>query len=151
MSGLQTEWRFCKKCSVMFYNGFNSKGSCPSDGNQHAADGFDFHLPHDGPETDHAQRNWAFCRKCFAMHWSPAAIQVCNLGGRHDATGSLNFVLPHGTPETPKRPGWWRFCKKCSNMHWEPSGVQQCTLGAGTQPKVWCSPFLMPVCRPTAA
>jgi len=129
MTDLQTKWRFCAKCSVLFYNGFDGQGSCPSDGNQHARAGLNFQLPHDGPETDHAQRNWQFCRKCFAMHWAPAANQACNLGGRHDATGSWNFVLPHGTPETTDAQSNWRFCSQCSNLFWAPALEQHCTAG----------------------
>lgn len=129
MTDIQAQWRFCSKCSVLFYDGSDTKGSCPSDGQQHHAEGLDFHLPHDGPATDTSQRDWMFCRKCFAMHWAPAETQVCNLGGRHDPNGSWNFVLPHSTPETPSAQSGWRFCGKCSDMFWEPSAVQQCSAG----------------------
>jgi hypothetical protein len=37
MSDPQTRWRFCVKCSVLFSDGFDSRGNCPSDGRQHAA------------------------------------------------------------------------------------------------------------------
>lgn len=129
MADLQTKWRFCVKCSAMFYNGFDGRGSCPSDGQAHAPAGWNFQLPHEGPETDRVQRNWQFCRKCFAMHWSPAKDQVCNLGGRHDPTGSWTFVLPHGSPETPLEQTGWRFCVKCSNLFWEAAKEQHCSAG----------------------
>jgi hypothetical protein len=135
MSDLQTKWRFCVKCSVIFYNGFEGRGSCPADGQQHAPAGLNFQLPHDGPETDHAQRNWQFCRKCFAMHWAPATNQACNLGGRHDPTGSWNFVLPHSTPETREAQSSWRFCRQCSNLFWQPAADQHCTAGGVHAPQ----------------
>jgi hypothetical protein len=37
----QHQWRFCAKCTGMFYNGFPDKGFCPAGGG-HAAAGFDF-------------------------------------------------------------------------------------------------------------
>jgi hypothetical protein len=125
----QTKWRFCGKCHVMFYNGFDARGSCPHDGGAHAPLGWNFQLPFDGPETDHAQRNWRFCRKCFAMHWAGAAIQVCNMGGRHDPTGSFDFSLPHDLPETAAAQTNWRFCGKCSNMFWAPAANSSCSAG----------------------
>lgn len=129
MSDLQTKWRFCVKCAVLFYNGSDSRGSCPSDGEQHTPGGWNFQLPHDRPETAQAQRNWQFCRNCYAMHWSPAEKQACNLGGRHDPTGSWNFVLSHDTPETPTDQSGWRFCENCSGMFWEAATEQHCTAG----------------------
>lgn len=41
----QAEWRYCRKCFVMFYNGFASRGVCNA-GGEHAPEGFNFVLPH---------------------------------------------------------------------------------------------------------
>ncbi|MGC5173255.1 hypothetical protein ACPW96_22415 [Micromonospora sp. DT81.3] len=41
----QRQWRFCSKCNVMFYDGFEGKGRCTA-GNGHVAQGHDFVLPH---------------------------------------------------------------------------------------------------------
>lgn len=133
MNDSQPDWRFCAKCSAMYFDGFEGKGSCPSDGHQHNAQGLNFRLPHGGPETANAQRGWKFCRKCFVMHWSLAGVQVCNLGGAHDATDSFDFALPHSTPETADAQTGWRFCEKCSNMHWGPAAVQACSAGGTHQ------------------
>ena len=129
MTSWQTGWNCCSECAVMFYNGYPTKGSCPGNAAQHLAHGPTFTLPHDGPETGQAQRDWKFCRRCFAMHWSRAAIQACDLGGSHDSTGSWNFVLPHSTPETPTSQSSWRFCSKCADMFWEPARLQRCSGG----------------------
>ena len=126
----QTKWRFCAKCHVMFYNGFDPRGSCPHDGAAHAPQGLNFQLPFGGPETDHAQRNWRFCRKCFAMHWAGATTQVCNMGGQHDPTGSFDFSLPHDLPETANAQSNWRFCEKCSNLFWPRPRIAVARLAA---------------------
>jgi hypothetical protein len=50
----QRDWRFCIKCSEMFFDGAPNKGTCPAGGG-HAAQGFMFVLPHDLPESPTAQ------------------------------------------------------------------------------------------------
>ncbi len=46
----QQEWRFCGKCYALFYNGYSKKGRCPAgSGQEHAAHGWNFALPHDLP------------------------------------------------------------------------------------------------------
>jgi len=42
----QSKWRFCGKCTSMFFDGFNEKGACPR-GGVHSALGDIFVLPHD--------------------------------------------------------------------------------------------------------
>jgi hypothetical protein len=52
----QNQWRFCEKCYAMFYDGYPTKGACPSGGG-HAAQGFMFDLPHDIATTLHYDFN----------------------------------------------------------------------------------------------
>ena len=52
----QPEWRNCRKCQVMFFNGFATKGVCPAGGQHDAALGFNFVLPHDVPGSGCARR-----------------------------------------------------------------------------------------------
>lgn len=112
---LQSEWRFCNKCEVLFYNGFPTKGRCAA-GGAHVAQGFTFLLPHDVGETPSAQRNWRFCSKCEAMFFDGFPTKgTCPAGGSHFAQG-FNFVLPHDMPETPVAQRHWRFCNKCEAM-----------------------------------
>jgi len=42
----QTNWRYCVKCHAMFFDGYKKKGSCAA-GGAHAAQGYNFVLPHD--------------------------------------------------------------------------------------------------------
>lgn len=126
----QTQWRFCSKCHVMFFDGFPGKGTCPAGGGHQAA-GFDFGLPHDVPETDHDQGAWRFCQKCEALYFDGFAQKGhCPVDG-HVAAG-FSFVLPHDVPETPNAQAAWRFCAKCDSMFFDGSpdkGV--CRAGGG--------------------
>ncbi|MFD8577741.1 hypothetical protein ACFV1H_20730 [Streptomyces virginiae] len=62
----QTNWRFCTKCYGMFFRGYPTDGACPA-GAGHDAQGYDFNLPYNVPETPTAQHNWRFCTKCYGM------------------------------------------------------------------------------------
>jgi hypothetical protein len=92
----QRDWRFCRKCQAIFFDGFPNKGPCKA-GGAHEAAGFNFVLPHDVAETPTAQKNWRFCRKCQAMFFDGIPSKgSCAAGGAHEAAG-FNFVLPHET------------------------------------------------------
>lgn len=114
----QGAWRYCRKCHVMFFNGYPAKGTCPGGGGHEAA-GYSFMLPYDAPETAGAQRNWRFCQKCNAMFFDGyPAKGACPAGGGHAAAG-FHFVLPHSAPETPVAQAGWRFCDKCNAMFYD--------------------------------
>jgi hypothetical protein len=90
----QSDWRFCNKCQAIFYNGYRSKGRCPT-GGAHAAQGYNFVLPHDVRGTPTTQSDWRFCNKCQAMFYDGYPNKGrCAAGGVHVAQG-YNFVLPH--------------------------------------------------------
>ena len=119
----QGDWRFCGKCSVMFFDGDpNRKGACPADGLNHAASGFMFVLPHDVPESPNAQGAWRFCNRCFAMFFDGAPDKgACDAGpGGHAAQGFV-FVLPHDVPGSSTAQTAWRFCGKCFGMFFDGS------------------------------
>ena len=70
----QGNWRFCGKCSGLFWAG--AGGDCPKDHRPHqagagpAAPGFDFMLPHDPGEDPLHQQDWRFCQRCFCLVWT---------------------------------------------------------------------------------
>jgi hypothetical protein len=89
----QGAWRFCTRCSALFFNGFPTKGVCPT-GREHQAQGLVFVIPHDVSGTSGAQGGWRFCAKCNSMFFNgfPNA-GVCPAGMEHRAEG-FDFVLP---------------------------------------------------------
>ncbi len=49
----QADWSLCQKCEAMLFDGFPDKGQCTA-GGAHAAQGFNFTLPHDIAESANA-------------------------------------------------------------------------------------------------
>ena len=35
----QSDWRWCNKCAGLFYGGNDTRGRCPTDGNEHSRQG----------------------------------------------------------------------------------------------------------------
>ncbi len=113
----QTNWRYCRKCQSMFYDGYAAKGACPV-GGSHVASGYNFVLQHDAffKVYDVQQDKWRYCDKCFALHFDGYATSGhCAVQG-HVASG-LNFSLRHDVND----PGQdqWRYCSKCSYMFFD--------------------------------
>jgi len=108
----QANWRFCRKCQSMFFDGYPSKGNCVA-GGTHAAAGFNFVLQHDVPGD---QGDWHYCRKCEALFFDGYPnTGRCAING-HVAQG-YNFHLPHDI-DGPGQPNW-RFCSKCQSIFFD--------------------------------
>jgi len=116
----QPDWRFCRNCNELFFNGFaDNKGKCPGTGGGHLAAGFNFLIPFDVPESPNAQGGWRNCMKCQAMFFDgfPDNKGSCPVGGGHEVfPGSFAFVIPHSLPETVNEQAFWRNCMKCQVM-----------------------------------
>ncbi|MBF1987863.1 hypothetical protein [Fischerella thermalis] len=127
----QLEWRYCRKCQALFYDGYGKKGRCPT-GNGHVAQGLNFFLAYDTPETPTAQAAWRFCNKCYMMFYDGYPNKgVCPAGGGHVAQG-YNFVLSHDIPASGLEQNAWRFCNKCHAMFYD--GYENkgtCSAGGG--------------------
>jgi hypothetical protein len=129
----QDHWRFCDKCTTMFFDGSPNKGHCAAGGG-HEAQGFMFDLPHDVPETPKAQSAWRFCQKCNSMFFDGRPDKGhCPAGGGHQAQGFM-FVLPHDVQETAVAQAAWRFCQKCTSMFFDGRPDKgHCPAGGGHQ------------------
>jgi hypothetical protein len=122
----QANWWFCQRCHAMFFGGYGG-GRCPA-GGTHSAQGFNFVLPHDVPESPNAQRGWRFCQNCHAMFFEGYGGGRCATGSTHSAQGA-NFVLPHDVDGIATAQQGWRFCQKCHSMFFEGYGGGRCTVG----------------------
>ena len=95
-AAVQYGWRYCSKCSSLFYNGYPTKGRCPA-GGAHFAQGFMFGLNHQPAAPPSSQTEWRFCEKCFALFWNGATAKGrCAAGGAHLAQGFV-FNIPYRT------------------------------------------------------
>ena len=130
----QDSWRMCRNCQVMFYDGFPDKGTCAAMGGHGAhvaAQGFNFILPYNAPETKQAQAAWRYCNKCHAMFYAGFPNKGrCPSGGGHRAQG-FNFALPHDVPPRGDQANW-RYCGKCHAMFYDGSSNKgRCALSGG--------------------
>lgn len=94
----QSDWRFCRNCNELFFNGFpDNKGTCPRTGGGHLAAGFNFLIPFNVGESPHGQGGWRNCMKCQALWFDGFPDKgVCPAGGGHELfPGSLHFRLSH--------------------------------------------------------
>jgi hypothetical protein len=106
----EREWRYCRNCAALFFNG-SDKGVCPASDEGHAPGDWKFAIPFE-PTDVLGQREWRHCVKCQAMFFELFADRgVCAAGGRHVAR-DLQFVLPDRDIEGPQQ-ATWRFCKWC--------------------------------------
>ncbi|CCH78490.1 hypothetical protein BN12_30016 [Nostocoides japonicum T1-X7] len=113
----QPDWRFCVKCQVLFYDGYNDKGHCPADDGEHARAGYHFVLPHDVPEAPTSQAAWRFCDKCFVLFFDGYEDKkTCPVGDRQHRAAGFQFVLPHDVNGEWDSQTEWRFCIKCQAL-----------------------------------
>jgi hypothetical protein len=117
-AGNQDQWWSCKKCGVLFYNGFPQKGRCAAGRahvaeETHTAQGNNYLISYDVPESSNAQGGWRNCHKCQAMFFDGYPNKgACPAGGGHGAAGFV-FVLAHDVPEKGLSQKEWRYCGKC--------------------------------------
>jgi hypothetical protein len=93
----QEGWRFCPKCSGIFWEKAFDASVCPKGGG-HEPQGFNFVLNHNVPGE---QPNWLFCEKCHGLFFSRAPSPgVCPKDHKdhNPAPNSFDFVL---TPLPP--------------------------------------------------
>jgi hypothetical protein len=86
----QGEWRFCRKCSVLFFNGFPQKGVCAGGGGHEAA-GLNFFLYHNRPAHSDEEGNWHFCTKCHGLFTTSVAQVGCPADGKGHVTDPTAF------------------------------------------------------------
>jgi hypothetical protein len=128
----QEEWRYCDKCTVLFFNGGANKGRCQAGGG-HEAQGNDFLLQYgNSAEIPNQQINWRFCDKCSEMFFDGSPNKGrCPAGNGHHAQG-FNFRLPHDINTNANYQSGWRFCNKCSAMFYDGAAYKgKCPAGAG--------------------
>ncbi|MDQ1728465.1 MAG: hypothetical protein QOD33_590 [Pyrinomonadaceae bacterium] len=124
----QNDWRLCRRCRSLFYNGFPKKGVCPARGRHDFDRVSNYKLTYNssGP----GQRDWRFCNKCFALFFDGYQNKGrCPAGDSHVAQG-FNFSLRSDNQAVGQRE--WRFCNKCEVMFFNRDNDKGiCTAGGG--------------------
>jgi hypothetical protein len=131
--GDQNEWRFCSKCSAMFWNGAGPKGVCAG-GGAHVAQGLLFLLHYDDAQANKniMQYAWRYCAKCRSLFFDGAPTKGrCPAGAGHTASGFM-FGLNFQSPAPARTQTDWRFCDKCFALFWNGGTAKgKCPAGGG--------------------
>jgi hypothetical protein len=96
----QGDWRFCGKCSALFFNGYADKGRCAGGGGHEAA-GWNFFLYHDRRPTQNEEPGWRYCGKCHALFNTSTTRNIgCPADGQAHSTPptSYKFVVGRRLP-----------------------------------------------------
>jgi hypothetical protein len=137
---IQSNWRWCTKCYMLFWNGDPNQGPCAAGGGHDpGASGLKNYYLHAGDRSvdlfDSAklQTKWRYCTKCHGLFfegYSPK-LGVCAAGGAHNGMG-LYFAMQHDIPNGVNNQGGWRFCSKCFAMVWDAYPTKgSCPVGGG--------------------
>jgi len=94
----QVNWRFCRKCRSLWFNGLPGNGVCAAGGAHSSTDSGDYAVMTQGPDFDGSvagQRNWRFCSKCLQLWFNgqPKSHRCPAGGGGHTADGSGDYLL----------------------------------------------------------
>ena len=124
----QNEWRHCRRCRTLFYNGYRDKGICPARGRHDSDRVSNYKLTYNSPGPGQAE--WRYCNKCKALFWNGYPNKgICPGGGGHFAQG-YNFTLRFDDRAAGQRN--WRFCNKCEVLFYNLEGLAGvCAAGGG--------------------
>jgi hypothetical protein len=90
----QHGWRWCRKCSGLFFAGASENaGVCPVGGAHGPSSGSsDYGIDMDDPGFS-GQHGWKFCGKCNGLFWGSSPGGVCPNGSTHQQAGSSDYAL----------------------------------------------------------
>jgi len=78
------QWKHCKRCQGLAYNGQGLLGWCPAGGHHDHSGSYNYFLWHDSNTPIYRQQDWTFCGKCMALFYGPAqATSWCAKSGQH--------------------------------------------------------------------
>jgi hypothetical protein len=120
---LETGWRWCHKCQVMFYPGFKDPGwgaICPADYRPHDGSSSANYAALVGEDAPGQQGNWRHCLKCQGIYFGPGENGVCP-SDHHPYHPHQTFsAWPHYAfltgDDAPGQQGNWRWCHRCGGM-----------------------------------
>ena len=122
----QDNWRWCKKCAAMVYNGVGP-WVCPA-GGQHDLSASANYSMYGGSCPHPSQGGFRWCNKCAVMFLSGSANKCPATGGAHDNTGGTNYIMP--TDQIPiLSQEHWRACSKCQGLFYGDGNGGVCPAG----------------------
>ncbi len=115
---IQGDWRWCEKCTGLFWTGTDLAGGvCPAGAQHERRASSNYTLMIDVP-TAAGQHHWRWCDKCKGMFWGADEPEngACPAGGAHKR-GESDYTVLMDQP-TALGQHDWRWCHKCSGLFW---------------------------------
>jgi hypothetical protein len=140
----QDQWRWCHRCSGMWFAGGGDAGRCPQGGG-HVQDGSGNYGLVDGIAYPAGQPLWRWCQKCMGLWFSGAGFGQfgrCPAGGGHSKDGSGNYILTEAS-NAPGQRGW-RWCNKCMGL-WFFGAGSRCPLDGNAHSPVGSGDYVIAV------
>lgn len=109
----QGQWRFCRKCHVLFFSG-NPGSKCPA-GAGHDGTGSGEYFVSFSASFNPGQEGWRWCSKCGTLFFGASPESACSAGGTHSSAGSGSYTL-HQVAELNFAQSGWRRCQKCAGL-----------------------------------
>jgi hypothetical protein len=109
----EPNWKYCRKCHVLFYDMPGSRCPVTTPTNQHDPSASGNYRIIKNISSDPGQHGWRLCSKCKAMFFVNATQSKCPQGGQHFAGNSGDYSL-HMSYEDHQRD--WRYCSKCKGL-----------------------------------
>lgn len=108
----QSNWRSCRKCQGLFFNGHPTNGACPK-GLSHDVVGSGNYVLAVGAGS--GQSNWRWCSACEGLFFAGSGVNggMCPRGGVHVGGSSGNYALAQ---DTGSGQGNWRSCRVCHGL-----------------------------------
>jgi hypothetical protein len=101
---LQDQWRHCKNCQGLAYNGSGVLGWCPAGGHHNHTGSYNYYLHHDtGTVPVYNQNGWRYCAKCAALFYGPGqATSWCGQSGQHSPPAypnppSFDYIMQYSS------------------------------------------------------
>lgn len=138
-AGQQQDWRWCNKCSGLFFSAPGAHSVCRK-GGPHNPAGSGHYVLFLGGVPPESVPGWFWCSKCSGIFNSAGAAKVCAADGSHDPGGSANYAMllpiadpPAGMPAArlSSTQDSWSQCSKCSLLFFTASPTSWCPADYG--------------------
>jgi hypothetical protein len=141
---VQTNWRWCIKCQVLFYGSRVMNSHCPAGGTHSPVSqsgSGEYTLSYNVPIDSSQQNDWRWCNKCQGLFFGPnAASSHCPAGGTHSSvsqSGSGNYsLLHHYVSVDQSQQNEWRWCYKCQGLFFGGNAETSHCPAGGTHSRV---------------
>jgi len=137
--GTQRNWRWCSKCSGLWFGG-NGVGKCPAGGGHTKVASGNYSLVHQATSAP-GQSNWRWCSKCQGLWFGGNPAGKCPGGGNHTKVGSGNYTLAHQSGAGQAN---WRWCSKCQGLAFGGNAARPCPAG-GVHTNVGSGDYRLPI------